>query len=92
MVRAILYLLASILLITVVRSVVGIIMKGFGELFSSKPPQPPPVRPPGSNSAQALKKDPVCGTYVPESSPYRKSAGGSIHYFCSENCRDKFVA
>jgi hypothetical protein len=35
-----------------------------------------------------LVKDPVCGTYVPEATALRVNE----NYFCSEDCRRKFVA
>ena len=39
-----------------------------------------------------LVKDPVCGTYVsPEGAP-TASSGGQSFFFCSESCRDKFLA
>jgi YHS domain-containing protein len=38
----------------------------------------------------ALKKDPVCGTYVSESSEYRTTMGGKTVYFCSETCLRRY--
>lgn len=35
-----------------------------------------------------LVKDPVCGTYIPETSALRANE----NYFCSEECRQKFLA
>ena len=92
MVRAVLYLLASILLITVIRAVVGVILKGFGELFRSKP-SASPVRPSVADHGtepQSLKKDPVCGTFVVPSTPHRKTVNGTAYFFCSPECRDTF--
>jgi YHS domain-containing protein len=37
-----------------------------------------------------LVRDPVCGTYVPPRAALSVTAGGSTHYFCSEECRSKF--
>jgi YHS domain-containing protein len=37
-----------------------------------------------------LVKDPVCGTHVSTASAVSLAAGGSTHYFCSEQCRDTF--
>lgn len=91
MVRAVLYLLASILLITVIRAVVGVILKGFGELFRPKPSTAarPSVADHGAEP-QSLKKDPVCGTFVVPSTPHRKTVDGTAYYFCSTECRNKF--
>ena len=37
-----------------------------------------------------LVRDPVCGTYVAPGSALSLSAGGTTHYFCSEECRAKY--
>jgi YHS domain-containing protein len=37
-----------------------------------------------------LVRDPVCGTYVPPRAALSVTAGGSTHYFCSEECLAKF--
>ena len=37
-----------------------------------------------------LVREPVCGTYVPPRAALSVIAGGSTHYFCSEECRAKF--
>lgn len=40
---------------------------------------------------EEMKKDPVCGTYVPENQAIQyKSSGGEIYYFCSNDCHQKF--
>ncbi len=43
-------------------------------------------------ASMELKKDPVCGTYVSSGSGVTKSVQGHLIYFCSKECRDKFVA
>ena len=47
---------------------------------------------PGRRSAPAVKlvRDPVCGTYVAPRAALSLTAGGSTHYFCSEECRSKY--
>ena len=50
----------------------------------------PYKRPPGS--VEEMKKDPVCGTYVPVSQALTVNSGGQTHYFCSPACRDKFLS
>lgn len=35
--------------------------------------------------------DPVCGSYVPESSALSASRDGETAHFCSTECRDKFL-
>jgi YHS domain-containing protein len=86
MFRAILYLIATVLIISVLRSVIGVILKGFSDLF--KPPARTPTVPAGGE----LKKDPVCGTFISTSTSIQKRIGERTYYFCSVECRDKFRA
>lgn len=47
----------------------------------------------GNNpSVKNMRKDPVCGTYVPESEAKMVRSGGEYYYFCSDSCREKFIA
>ena len=59
--------------------------------FSKKTPkyQEPPSFHPGETGKE-LKKDPVCGTYIPEDTPYRLKHKGVLWYFCSEKCMKTF--
>jgi YHS domain-containing protein len=43
-------------------------------------------------SSVKLVRDPVCGTYVAPGTALSLSAGGTTHYFCSEQCRSKYRA
>jgi YHS domain-containing protein len=36
-------------------------------------------------------KDPICGTYVAEELAIKATAAGQVHYFCSPECRDRFL-
>jgi len=96
MLRLVAYLLVSVLLISVVRSIMGVILKGFADLFHPSGPQQPNANASaGSRNLPAggeLKKDPVCGTYVSAATSVKKSLGGDTYYFCSADCRDKFRA
>ena len=95
MFRVIFYLLFAVILISVLRAIFGIIAKGFGELMSPRPGQ-------SSQSSQAsgkqvpltgeLKKDPACGTYIAAATSIQEKVGGETFYFCSKQCRDKYVA
>ena len=40
-----------------------------------------------TRSTGQLHKDPVCGTYVAESTPYRRQISGDAFYYCSDTCR-----
>lgn len=39
---------------------------------------------------EEMKKDPVCGTYVPENQALKERLEGITYYFCSEECKEKF--
>jgi YHS domain-containing protein len=43
-------------------------------------------------SGVKLERDPVCGTYVAPASALSLTAGGTTRYFCSEKCRNEYVA
>jgi YHS domain-containing protein len=45
---------------------------------------------PSQNVLEEMKKDPVCGTYVPEHQSIKYKAGGETHYFCSPECKETF--
>lgn len=90
MLRLLAYLLLSVLLITVLRMVIGMVMRVASSFLSS----PKPVRPSGTAGVQTvgeLKRDPVCGTYVLTENAVRKNIEGETFYFCSEACRDKYL-
>jgi YHS domain-containing protein len=87
MFRAILYLLITVVVITVIRSVIGILGKAFGQLF--QPDNSAPRASPTPTGGE-LKKDPVCGTFIAAASSLQKTVGGVTYYFCSPACRDQF--
>jgi YHS domain-containing protein len=94
MFRVILYLLFAVILISVLRAVMGIIAKGFGELIGPRAGQAQSSQAPGKQVPLTgeLKKDPACGTYIAAASSIQEKVGGEILYFCSKQCRDKYVA
>ena len=93
MFRVVLYLLIAIFLISIVRAVVGVILKGFAELVSP-PQQRRAARGPASEIPLSgeLKRDPVCGTYTSTATSIKQTFGKETLYFCSAQCRDKYVA
>jgi YHS domain-containing protein len=38
-----------------------------------------------------MVKDPFCETYFPKRNGIKKVLGGQTHYFCSTECRDKYL-
>lgn len=94
MFRAIFYLLVTVVLITVLKSIVGIVLKGVSEAMKpgSTTPSSAPPRPNQVPLTGELKKDPVCGTYIAAATSIREKLGGQTFHFCSPECRDKYVA
>jgi YHS domain-containing protein len=97
MFRVIFYLIFAVVLISVLRAILGIIAKGFGELLnpgSKQSGQSQPTQAPGKQVPLTgeLKKDPACGTYIAAATSIQEKVGGEIFYFCSKQCRDKYVA
>jgi len=94
MFRTLLELIITILVAWVARAVLQSVMKGFGgaasQAFqqqnqSSQQQQPEKDAP----RAGELHKDPVCGTYVSESTAFRRQISGKTIYYCSDACRQK---
>jgi YHS domain-containing protein len=46
----------------------------------------------GERAAVKMIADPVCGTYVIPGKALHIARGRETHYFCSEACRDKWMA
>ena len=92
MTETILYLIAGVLILAVLRSVIGVVLKGISDFFGAASSAAGPQRPRSTPLAQpeALQKDPVCGTFVAPSSALQKTVGGKTYYFCSAECRNKF--
>jgi hypothetical protein len=88
MFRFILYTLVILVLISVLRSVIGVVTKAFAAFISAGGSQ----RPSAQQNAQVggdLHRDPVCGTFVAESTPFQRRQAGSTFYYCSEACKEK---
>jgi YHS domain-containing protein len=90
MVRAVLYLFLAIILISVLRSVIGVVGKvvsGFLDAGSSAPAQRADS---GPRKAGELKRDPVCGTYISTETSVKRTVGGEVVHFCSTACSEKY--
>ena len=92
MFRILLYLLSAVLMISFLRGVIGVVAKAFSALVS--PPQQARAGPTAAKVPLTgeLKRDPVCGTYVPVATSIKHTAGPETVYFCSAACRDKYLA
>ena len=40
---------------------------------------------------EEMQKDPICGTYIPESQAITLLYKREVHFFCSEECKNKFL-
>jgi YHS domain-containing protein len=94
MFRALIEFAFIILIVIVARAVLTSVLKGVAKASSTAfRSQMPSSNSSGNNSPQTpggdLHKDPVCGTYVAESTPFRQHIVGQVFYYCSEACREK---
>jgi YHS domain-containing protein len=95
MFRSILEFLALLMFFAVARAIIG----AAGRLFTGGAQVPPAGQAPPTRgardavlqSAGELRKDPVCGTFVPVGTSLKRVVGGETIYFCSAECRDKFT-
>ena len=93
MFRIIFWLLGIVVMISLLRGVLGIILRGLGMILNPSNPQTN-AREPSSQVPLSgeLKKDPACGTYIAAATSLKENVGGETIYFCSKQCRDKYVA
>ena len=92
MFRALIYTILGIFVIAVVRMIAGTLARGVSELFQEETAASKKAQSPPATGGGALKRDPVCGTYVPVDNSVRKSVNGEVLYFCSPDCRDKYAS
>jgi YHS domain-containing protein len=85
MIRAVLYLLATVVILTLLRGVLGIVGKYLQSMV--QPGGGPQRREPRAGGQ--LLRDPVCGAYVSQELAVKKTVGRKTFYFCSPACRDK---
>lgn len=95
MFRALVYAFLAIIVLTAIRMMAGVITKGLSEMLNSSSEQNAetrgsPRQEPPSPAGGELKRDPVCGTYVPASTAFKKHVGGETIHFCSAECQNKF--
>jgi hypothetical protein len=100
MYRALFELLVTVFIIVIARSLLTSLLKGIAtasKSFQAGPDQGPngdsgagsatgQKRSPSQNE---LHRDPVCGTYVTESTPYQRRSSSQVFYYCSTDCREK---
>lgn len=99
MLRAALELLITIIIVIAGRAILASFLKGIANssaaAFQQKSQDQDNANSAGPGAASSapkgneLHKDPVCGTYVAESTQFRRQAGGQTFYYCSANCKEK---
>jgi YHS domain-containing protein len=93
MIRGLIYALIGIFLITFLRLVIGILFKGIGEMLQPAGPQAAANQgSAGVPTGGELKRDPVCGTFIPAATSLKKTVDGKVVHFCSDDCRNKYSA
>ena len=93
MFRVIFWLLGLVVIISLLRGVIGIIFRGLGDLVNPQPNQRTAKSPASQVPLSGeLKKDPACGTYIAAATSIHETVGSETFYFCSKQCRDKYVA
>lgn len=95
MIRMLIYLLAAIFAITLVRIFAGIIARGLGTYLgaprstASAGARPGNARAAGGGKQGVLRKDSLTGVYIAEEIAITKVINGRTHYFASdENLRE----
>ena len=76
------WIIRLLLVILIIRAVWSF---ASGFLKGTSGPAVPPLR-----KGLRLERDPVCGTYIEPSRALTAKAGTTVHYFCSERCRQAF--
>lgn len=92
MFRALIYTVLAIFVIAVVRMIAGTLARGVSELFQEETAASKKRQSPPATGGGALKRDPVCGTYVPVDNAVHKTVNGEVLYFCSPECREKYAS
>ncbi|MCC6587620.1 MAG: hypothetical protein IT168_13065 [Bryobacterales bacterium] len=93
MLRAIVYIVVSIFLITLLRGIIGIITKGVGQLFEGETntaATKPGSAPQGGFGGELMKCS-VCGTFASPVASLTLQRDGNTYHFCSQGCRAKFT-
>jgi YHS domain-containing protein len=79
------------MVVLVVRMAMTAIYRFFQENLSPSSPSDSQPRQAGNvQTGGELRKDPVCGTFVPTATAVTKNVNGQLLHFCSAACRDKY--
>ena len=81
-------MLIRFLLLLILGMVLARVLRGVLASAIAATRQEPP-RPVGPSRGVKMVRDPVCGTFLPPGSALAVTERGTVHYFCSEACREK---
>jgi hypothetical protein len=87
-------LVLLVVVITVLRSVIGLVRKlfaGFAASSSVSQPGQTGGRKPEIPLSGDLHRDPVCGTFVAGTTAFQRQLAGQRFYYCSEACRSQHM-
>ena len=79
LVRLLLWLIVGFLAYTVFQAIKQALLK---------PPAPPPEK---TSRGEEMVQDPECHTFVPVGDAVKAQHKGKTLYFCSDECRDKYL-
>jgi YHS domain-containing protein len=93
MIRVALEAIITITVLLIARAIISSILRSFSNpaVFNTRPQNQasggykPADHAPVNGT---LHRDPVCGTFVPETTPFRRDQAGSTYYYCSKSCRE----
>ncbi len=85
----ILRIVLPLLLFLLVRSVFKSLVSAVSAKSSARGERPGPA---DFRAGGELKRDPVCGTFIPVSTAVTESVNGELLHFCSTACRDRYRA
>lgn len=91
MFRLILYLLLTVILISLLRGVIGTLARAFSIFVQASRGGTSGRHIPQVPLTGELKRDPVCGTYISAATSLKVGEGAQTVYFCSGACRDKYL-
>jgi YHS domain-containing protein len=102
MIRLVGFLLLAVILISVLRSVIGLLTRLLADFLGHSDANRSGSTGAGSERASGdapaaaspggtLKKDPVCGTYIDPGASVKKTVNGAVVHFCSAECRDRYA-
>jgi len=89
MIRALIEFIFFIVFAWAARAILRTLLGGFSQVVKGPQNSSESGRPNAPLKGADLHKDPVCGTYVVESTRFQREIGGQRFYYCSEECQGK---